>query len=65
MECPTGQACVVRVPTADDPDAEVLICLSGAHPVEGVCGYCQRAADFALPEAEMCSDCVDIQFSKF
>jgi hypothetical protein len=41
------------------------MCLWGAHPVEGVCGYCQRAADFALSEAEMCSDCLDVQFAKF
>ncbi|MEU1447955.1 MULTISPECIES: hypothetical protein [Streptomyces] len=64
-ECSTAQACVVPVQTADEPDRRALMCLWGAHPVEGVCGYCQRAADFALSEAAMCGDCADVQFAKF
>ena len=64
-DCSTAEACVVPTQTADEPDGRVLICLWGAHPLQGICGYCQRAADFALPEAEMCSDCVDVQFAKF
>ncbi|GAA3155933.1 hypothetical protein GCM10017687_87460 [Streptomyces echinatus] len=41
-ECSTGQASVVPTQTADDPDGEVLLCLTGGHPL-----------DFALPD--MCS----------
>ncbi|WP_327411179.1 hypothetical protein OG458_42480 (plasmid) [Streptomyces sp. NBC_01281] len=64
-ECSPGEACVVPVQTAGEPDGRVLVCLWGAHPLEGLCAGCQRAADFALPEASLCSDCVDIRFAKF
>ncbi|CAM5721489.1 MULTISPECIES: hypothetical protein [Streptomyces] len=47
-ECSTGQACVVPTQTADEPDGQVLLCLLGAHALEGMCDFCQRAADFAL-----------------
>jgi hypothetical protein len=62
-ECSTGQAYVVPTQTADEPDRQVMLCLLGAHPLEGICGYCQRAGDFALPD--MCSDCLDIRYAKF
>ncbi|MFJ3339150.1 hypothetical protein [Streptomyces sp. NPDC086766] len=62
-ECSPGEPCVVPTQTADDPVGQVLMCLWGAHPLEGICGRCQRAADFDVPD--MCSDCVDIAFAKF
>ncbi|MFC8495613.1 hypothetical protein ACFUJU_33415 [Streptomyces sp. NPDC057235] len=63
-ECSTGQPCVVPVPTADEPDGQVLMCLWGVHPVEGVCGNCQRGADFTL-DIGMCSDCADNAYARF
>ncbi|MGK5450989.1 hypothetical protein [Streptomyces radiopugnans] len=63
-ECSTGQACVVPVPTAEEPDGQVLMCLWGVHPVEGVCGDCQRGADFAL-DIGMCSDCTGNAYARF
>ncbi|MFI0813426.1 hypothetical protein [Streptomyces echinatus] len=61
-ECSTGQACVVPAQTADEPDGQVLLCLMGAHPLEGICDSCKRAADLDL---DMCSDCLDIRYAKF
>lgn len=64
-ECFTAEACVVPTETADEPDGYVLVCLWGAHTLEGVCDFCQRAAVLALPEAQMCSDCLDVRYAKF
>ncbi|MFJ2627634.1 hypothetical protein ACIO6T_30605 [Streptomyces sp. NPDC087532] len=64
-KCSTADACVVPAQTAAEPDGRVLVCLYIGHPLEGVCGYCQRAADFALSEAQMCGDCRDVEFAKF
>ncbi|MER6442184.1 hypothetical protein ABT275_38505 [Streptomyces sp. NPDC001185] len=64
-ECSAAEACVVPAQTADEPDGHVWLGLVGAHALEGICDYCQRAADFALAAAEMCSDCLDIQYARF
>ncbi|MFF2964945.1 hypothetical protein ACFVT1_40150 [Streptomyces sp. NPDC057963] len=64
-QCSGVDACVVPTQTADEPDGRVLMCLCGGHPLEGICAYCQRAAGYALPAAQMCADCRDIQFAKF
>lgn len=62
-EC--GTTAVFATPVASSDDADVLICFADGNSFEGICQYCDRAADFAMEEAEMCQDCLDTRFAKF
>jgi len=59
---------VTDVPLGDSSeDTEtVLLCLACGQECAGVCGYCSQAVgSFAIPEAEMCSDCIDAKLERF
>ncbi|MFF8531894.1 hypothetical protein ACF07B_07880 [Streptomyces sp. NPDC015532] len=63
-ECLADEDCVVLTQTADDPAGQVWLCLWGVHRLEGICGYCQRAVNFALG-TDMCSDCYASELAQF
>lgn len=56
---------VIAVPTASHPEKPELICLADGQVYEGICAYCGEAANFAIPEADMCDGCYRERFKKF
>lgn len=65
--CPSGA--VTRMPTGEKDEGEettALLCLTCGEECTGICQYCGRAVTtFAVPEAEMCDDCMDTRMEKF
>jgi hypothetical protein len=62
-EC--GTTAVFATPVASSDDADVLICFADGNSFDGICQYCDQAANFALEEARMCQHCLDTRFAKF
>lgn len=63
-EC--GAEAVTDVATDDDGEDPRLLCLFCGIGCVGVCAYCELAvASFAIPEADMCSDCVEYKMQRF
>jgi hypothetical protein len=52
--------------TVDGAGTAILVCLTCGEECAGFCDYCQRAVDsFAIPEADMCCDCMNIKMARF
>lgn len=59
---------VTDVPIGDGADgaATILLCLSCGQECEGVCSYCGEAVgSFAIPPAEMCTNCMNHKLERF
>ncbi|WP_371605062.1 hypothetical protein OG345_41690 (plasmid) [Streptomyces sp. NBC_01220] len=49
-----------------DTEATVFLCLSCGSECAGVCGYCGQAVSaYAIPEANMCDNCLNYKMAKF
>ncbi|MGW0955395.1 hypothetical protein [Streptomyces sp. NPDC002545] len=65
-ECGGAATYVPNGDTADDTETTVLLCLACGQECEGVCGYCDQATgSYAIPEADMCMNCMQIKMQRF
>ncbi|MFF9212874.1 MULTISPECIES: hypothetical protein [unclassified Streptomyces] len=63
-EC--GAEAATDVPIDGDGEDSRLLCLSCGIECVGVCAFCELAvANFAIPESDMCSDCVENRMQRF
>ncbi|MFF4543662.1 hypothetical protein ACFY1J_05355 [Streptomyces sp. NPDC001406] len=63
-EC--GTEAVTDVPIGGDGEASTLLCLFCGIECAGVCGYCGLAVStFAIPEADMCGNCVEHRMQRY
>ncbi|MFB7576364.1 hypothetical protein [Streptomyces sp. NPDC056165] len=63
-EC--GTEAVTDVPIDGDGEDSRLLCLFCGIECVGLCSYCELAvASFAIPEADMCSDCFNYRYQRY
>ncbi|GAA4307562.1 hypothetical protein GCM10023086_26140 [Streptomyces venetus] len=59
-----GTYSVISTPLANSPEEDSWICFDCGSTHEGVCTFCDQAADL-VPEMDMCSDCYEIRLDNF
>ncbi|MEU2606606.1 hypothetical protein [Streptomyces albus] len=65
FDCAECGGAAIQTTTASAPEKESWVCFRAACEINGLCQFCNQAADIVFPEAEMCQNCLDYKYAKF